>query len=153
MREHMGNVAVTAKVISYSVKVSDQDGMDLYFASDSCNPQKCQNSSDVENKIRNKETVSGFCDMKKCLEDVMDRVKENGTQPTGIYIFTDAIWDPVHKHEVETVIHEAIELLVENNKKPTDLMFQFIQFGRDTEGSGRLQFLDDDCTERHKGVV
>jgi hypothetical protein len=76
----------TARVISYSVEVPDKDGMDLYLASDSCNPQKCQNSSDVEAKIRNKVTVSGWCDMKKCLEDVMAHVKASGTKPAGIYI-------------------------------------------------------------------
>ncbi|KAH7215358.1 hypothetical protein DER44DRAFT_855670 [Fusarium oxysporum] len=152
MREHRRNVAETARVISYSVKVSDKDGMDLYFASDSCNPQKCQNSSDVEAKIRNKVTVSGCCDMKKCLEDVMDQVKANGTKPTGIYIFTDGIWDPEHKPEVKDVIHESIDLLIKKNAKPADLMFQFIQFGRDTEGSKRLKFLDDGCKRTHRGV-
>ncbi|KNB20341.1 serine/threonine protein kinase [Fusarium oxysporum f. sp. lycopersici 4287] len=152
MIEHRRNVKETARVISYSVKVSDKDGMDLYFASDSCNPQKCQNSSDVEAKIRNKVTVSGCCDMKKCLEDVMDQVKANGTKPTGIYIFTDGIWDPEHKPEVKDVIHESIDLLIKKNAKPADLMFQFIQFGRDPEGSKRLKFLDDGCKRTHRGV-
>ncbi|KAF5716911.1 serine threonine kinase [Fusarium mundagurra] len=152
MREHRRNVAETARVISYSVKVSDKDGMDLYFASDSCNPQKCQNSSEVEAKIWSKETVSGRCDMKKCLEDVMDQVKANGMKPTGIYIFTDGIWDPDHKPEVDDVIHESIKLLIEKKAKPADLMFQFIQFGHNLEASKRLKFLDDDCTRTHRGV-
>ncbi|KAG5789539.1 hypothetical protein H9Q69_011400 [Fusarium xylarioides] len=152
MKEHRRNVAETARVISYSVKVSDKDGMDLYFASDSCNPQKCQNSSDVEAKVRSKATVDGRCDMKKCLEDVMDQVKANGTKPTGIYIFTDGIWDPDHKPEVDDVIHESIKLLIEKKAKPADLMFQFIQFGHDPEGSKRLKFLDDDCKRTHRGV-
>ncbi|QGI85876.1 uncharacterized protein FFB20_10578 [Fusarium fujikuroi] len=152
MREHRGNVVQTARVISYSVKVSDKDGMDLYFASDSCNPQKCQNSSDVEAKIRNKAPVIGWCDMKKCLKDVMDRVEANGMKPTGIYIFTDGIWDPAHNPEVDEVIHESIQLLIEKKAKPADLMFQFIQFGRDPQGSKRLKFLDDDCKRMHRGV-
>ncbi|KAG5768528.1 hypothetical protein H9Q72_003994 [Fusarium xylarioides] len=152
MKEHRRNVAETARVISYSVKVSDKDGMDLYFASDSCNPQKCQNSSDVEAKVRSKATVDERCDMKKCLEDVMDQVKANGTKPTGIYIFTDGIWDPDHKPEVDDVIHESIKLLIEKKAKPADLMFQFIQFGHDPEGSKRLKFLDDDCKRTHRGV-
>ncbi|PNP86647.1 hypothetical protein FNYG_00037 [Fusarium nygamai] len=152
MRLHKRNVAETARVISYSVKVSDKDGMDLYFASESCHPQKCENSSEVEAKIRNKSPVSGWCNMKKCLGDVMERVKENGTKPTGIYIFTDGIWDPEHEPEVSDVIHESINLLIEKNAKPADLMFQFIQFGRDDIGSKRLKFLDDRCKRTHRGV-
>lgn len=151
MRQHKRNVAETARVISYSVKVSDRDGMDLYFTSDSCNPQKCQNSSDVEAKIRNKSTVSGWCDMKKSLSDVMDHVKANGTKPTGIYIFTDGIWEPEREPDVDEVIHESIKLLIEKKAKPADLMFQFIQFGHDREGSKRLKFLDDDCKRTHRG--
>jgi hypothetical protein len=126
--------------------------MDLYLASDSCNPQKCQNSSDVEAKIRNKVTVSGWCDMKKCLEDVMAHVKASGTKPAGIYIFTDGIWDPERKPEVEDVIHESIDLLIEKNAKPANLMFQFIQFRRDPEGSKRLKFLDDGCKRTRRGA-
>ncbi|KAF5641654.1 acriflavine sensitivity control ACR-2 [Fusarium sp. NRRL 52700] len=152
MREHKRNVKETAKVISYSVKVCDKDGMDLFFASDSCNPRKCQSSSDVEAKIKNKETVSGRCDMKKSLGDVMDHVKANGMKPTGIYIFTDGIWDPDREPEVKDVIHESVKLLIEKGAKPADLMFQFIQFGRDPEGSKRLKFLDDGCKRMHKGV-
>ncbi|KAI1008357.1 hypothetical protein LB504_001269 [Fusarium proliferatum] len=152
MREHKRNVMETARVISYSVKVSDKDGMDLYFASDSCHPQKCQNSSEVEAKIRNKSTVSGWCDMRKSLSDVMDHVKANGTKATGIYIFTDGIWEPEREPDVKDVIHESIKLLIEKKAKPADLMFQFIQFGYDLEGSKRLKFLDDDCKRTHRGV-
>ncbi|KAF4454846.1 serine/threonine protein kinase [Fusarium austroafricanum] len=152
MREHRRMVTETARVISYSVKVSDKDGMDLYFASDSVHPQKCKSSSDVESKIANKIMASGYCDMRKCLEDVMDRVIKNGMQPTGIYIFTDGVWNPGHDDKVEQVICDAIDLLISTNAKPKRLMFQFIQFGHDTQGTKRLKFLDDGCKRLHRGV-
>ncbi|KAF5713745.1 serine threonine kinase [Fusarium globosum] len=133
MREHKRKAAETARVVSYSVKVSDKDSIDLYFASDSCNPQKCQKSSDVEAKINNKATA-------------------NGMKPTSIYIFTDGIWGPEHNTGVEEVIHESIQLLIEKKAKPADLMFQFIQFGRDPQGSKRLKLLDDDWKSMYRGV-
>ncbi|KAM0233366.1 hypothetical protein ACHAPO_007060 [Fusarium lateritium] len=152
MREYKSGVAMTARVISYAVKVSDKNGMDLYFASDSCKPRKCKNSSDVETKIRNQRTLTGCCDMKKCLEDVMEEVGAQGMQPTSIYIFTDGIWDPEHDPEVDGVIFKAIERLVENGQEPKDLMFQFIRFGQDDEGHERLKYLDDGCKKKHKNV-
>ncbi|PTD13540.1 hypothetical protein FCULG_00004522 [Fusarium culmorum] len=145
MRDHKDDVAMTARVISYTVKVSDKNGMDLYFASDSCNPRNIQHITDIEHRITNMRIVTACCDMKKCLEDVVKEVKAQGMNPTTIYIFTDGVWDPDHDPEVDQVIYDAINHLIENGKKPQDLMFQFIQFGSDDEGYKRLKHLDDGC--------
>ncbi|CAG1976420.1 unnamed protein product [Fusarium graminearum] len=152
MEPYKTDVAMTARVISYTVKVSDQNGMDLYFTSDSVKHQSSGNSSYFEDSIKNKWTVKGSCDMKKCLEDVMEGVVRSGMKPTSIYIFTDGVWDLDHDPEVDKVIHGSIERLVNNGKEPKDLMFQFIQFGDNDIGYSRLKYLDDGCKMMVNGM-
>ncbi|CAG7560637.1 unnamed protein product [Fusarium equiseti] len=154
LRKHSSSIAIAARVISYTVKVTDKNGMDLYFASDSVNPQDCRNSSTVEQKINKKRPVDGFCDMAKCLDDVLKDVRNNGMQPTSIYIFTDGIWGANDNwNGVKEVIHDAITSLVEARRKPRNLMFQFVQFGRDPAALELLKSFDDNCKRVENGVV
>lgn len=154
LRQHRYSIAITARVISYTVKTTDKNGMDLYFASDSVNPQSCHNSSAVEKSINKKRPVYGLCDMAKCLDDVLKDVRSSGMKPTSIYIFTDGRCSLDDKDDgVKKVIYEAITNLVEARRKPRDLMFQFVQFGRDPDAFKLLKSFDDDCKRVENGVV
>ena len=153
LRKHRYCIAITARVISYTVKITDKNGMDLYFTSDSVNPQDCRNSSAVEKKINKKRPVDGSCDMAKCLDDVLKDVRRNGMQPTSIYIFTDGICSLTNSGDgVKEVIYEAITSLIGARRKPRDLMFQFVQFGRDMEAFELLKSFDDNCKRVENGV-
>lgn len=153
LRQHRYSIAITARVISYTVKITDKNGMDLYFASDSVKPQSCRNSSAVERNINKKQPVYGFCDMAKCLDDVLKDVRGNGMKPTSIYIFTDGICSLADNGDgVKEVIYDAITSLVEARRKPRDLMFQFVQFGRDPEAYELLKSFDDDCKRVENNV-
>ncbi|KAJ3526325.1 hypothetical protein NM208_g11246 [Fusarium decemcellulare] len=150
METHMPQVAKTARVISYVAKVADDNGMDVYFASDPTRSKKCSCSTAVESAIKVEKTVKGECNMFKCLNDILETVWENGLKPTSIYIYTDGVWESDDDHRVDFLIKQSIQRLVEAKKQPSTLMFQFIQFGQDEKGSKRLQQLDDNYTERHE---
>ena len=153
LRDHRYSIAMTARVISYTVKITDKNGMDLYFASDSVNPQGCHNSSAVEKKINKKRSVEGSCDMAKCLDDVLKDVRKNGMKPTSIYILTDGRCSLTDNGKgVKEVIYDAIMSLVEAKRIPRDLMFQFVQFGRDPEAYELLKSFDDDCKKVENNI-
>ncbi|KAM0494684.1 hypothetical protein ACHAP8_008554 [Fusarium lateritium] len=150
MKEHKQNVVRTARVVSYVAKVADNDGMELYAASEAARtPLKCKKSSQIETAIANMKTVSGTCDMQRCLNLILERVLVgNKVKPTSIYVYTDGIWEP-GADQVKFTIQRAIDYLIRCRQPSSTLMFQFIQFGDNPQGRSRLQFLDDKCTRKH----
>lgn len=146
MRQYMKKVEETARVISYVAKAVDKDGMELYAASEIAKkPQKCKNSSQIEKAITKMPTVDGTCNMRGCLDTILDRVLVGRkVKPTSIYIYTDGVWEP-GADQVKFSIKRAIDYLIKCGQPSSTLMFQFVQFGSDTEGTGRLKFLDNKC--------
>ncbi|KAI8654030.1 Protein kinase domain-containing protein [Fusarium sp. Ph1] len=145
MRYYSGQVAKTARVISYVTKVADTDGMDLYFASDPTKPHNYTTSTAVELAVKKMKFVDGKCNMKNCLLNITRAVfkdGKNGIKPTSIYVYTDAVWEDAS--EVAGVIKMSISRLVEAKEDPSTLMFQFIQFGSDRNGTICLRKLDND---------
>ncbi|KAM0313994.1 hypothetical protein ACHAPQ_011928 [Fusarium lateritium] len=148
MKMHRRSVMRTARVISYVAKVADDNGMELYAASEATKkPRVCITSSQIEKAIGKMKTVDGTCNMRKSLDLILDRILVGAkVKPTSIYVYTDGIWEP-GADEVRHAIRRAIEYLIECNQPSTTLMFQFIQFGDDAKGSARLGYLDDKCTK------
>jgi hypothetical protein len=150
MKKHRQSVMRTARVISYVAKVADNNGMELYAASEATKkPRVCLTSSQIEKAISKMKTVNGTCNMRKSLDLILDRILV-GTKvkPTSIYVYTDGIWEP-GADEVRRAIRRAIDYLIKCNQPSSTLMFQFIQFGDDAEGSARMEYLDDECTRQH----
>ncbi|KAJ4317349.1 hypothetical protein N0V84_007406 [Fusarium piperis] len=150
MQPYIKEVAKTARVVSYVTKVADTDGMDLFFASDSTKSQKHTTSTTVESAIKGMKLVKGKCNMKNCLHNITKAVFKDGIKPTSIYVYTDAVWEDAD--EVANVIKKSIARLVEAKEDPSTLMFQFIQFGNDKDGTICLQKLDNECKEKHGTV-
>ncbi|KAF4981161.1 hypothetical protein FZEAL_2995 [Fusarium zealandicum] len=152
MSPHMDNVAKTARVIGYVAKTADNDGMDLYFASDTTKSRTCKSSTAVEAAIRKAKAVEGSCNMQRCLVDILEPVwkKLERGMSASIYVYTDGVWEP-GEDQVKSVIKEAIRRLSKAHKPAITLMFQFIQFGEDAKGTERLEYLDDMCKEEHSG--
>ncbi|KAM6509941.1 hypothetical protein FALCPG4_017577 [Fusarium falciforme] len=153
MRQYQDLVAKTARVISYVTKVADDNGMDLFFASDPTKSQKHTTSKTVEQAIKRMKIVKGKCHMKNCLLNIMKAVfkgDQNTIKPTSIYVYTDAVWEDAN--EVASVIKTAIGRLAEVKEDNSTLMFQFIQFGNDEQGTEYLRKLDDECKETHGTV-
>ncbi|KAJ4171344.1 hypothetical protein NW754_013113 [Fusarium falciforme] len=91
--------------------------------------------------------------MKICLLNIIEKVLKsgkNGIKPTSIYVYTDGVWEGVN--DVKSVIQKSIGRLAEGKEDPSRIMFQFIQYGNDDQGTARLRELDDKCKEHHHGV-
>ncbi|KLP16177.1 uncharacterized protein LW94_10633 [Fusarium fujikuroi] len=152
MKEHKLKAIRTARVISYIAKNADDDGMEVFAASETTKkPGTCTSSTKVEKAIKKMKTVEGRCNMYKCLDDILFRVLVPGQfRPTSIYIFTDGVWDP-GDHKVELLIGRAMDFLDRHGHESSALMFQFIRFGSDPIGTKRLDYLGNQCkrgTER-----
>ncbi|KAJ4244270.1 hypothetical protein NW757_010629 [Fusarium falciforme] len=153
MKPHMRQVAKTARVISYYIKVANRNRMALFFASDPTRSWKCSTSTQVESAIQRMKSVDGRCSMKICLLNIIEKVLKsgkNGIKPTSIYVYTDGVWEGVN--DVKSVIQKSIGRLAEGKEDPSRIMFQFIQYGNDDQGTARLRELDDKCKEHHHGV-
>jgi hypothetical protein len=150
MKNHRQGVMRTARVISYVAKVTDNNGMELYAASEATKkPRVCKTSAQIEKAIGKMKVVNGTCNMWKSLDLILDRILVGRkVKPTSIYVYTDGIWEP-GADEVRRAIRRAIDYLIECNQSSSTLMFQFIQFGDDAVGSARLEYLDDQCTRQH----
>lgn len=146
MQGHKFQAMKTARVISYVAKEADDDGMEVYAASrTSYSPVKCNNSTEVEAAISRFETLQGTCNLRKCLNNVLDRVlRKESFKPTSIYILTDGIWEP-GEDKVKFEISRAIDFLIDHRLPSSAIMFQFVQFGDDPEGQARMRKLDNDC--------
>ncbi|KAF6530420.1 hypothetical protein HZS61_001732 [Fusarium oxysporum f. sp. conglutinans] len=145
MQTHKRKAMKTARVISYVAKEADDDGMEVYAASKTAKgPIKCKNSTEVEAAIGKFKTVKGKCKLRKCLDDILNRVlKKDGFKPTSIYILTDGVWEP-GDDQVKFAIIRAINFLIEHRLPSSALMFQFVQFGNDQKGEARMRRLDDE---------
>ncbi|EWG35899.1 serine/threonine protein kinase [Fusarium verticillioides 7600] len=146
MEQYKSDVIKTARVISYVAKAVDEDGMELYAASEVAKkPRICKTSSQIEKAIAKMPTVDGTCNMRGCLDTILDRVLVGRkVKPTSIYIYTDGVWEP-GADPVKFSIKRAIDYLIKCGQPSSTLMFQFVQFGSDTEGTGRLKYLDNKC--------
>ncbi|KAF5964031.1 serine/threonine protein kinase [Fusarium bulbicola] len=146
MGQYRTKVKKTARVISYVAKAVDEDGMELYAASEIAKkPRICKTSWQIEKAITRMPTVDGTCNMRRCLDTILDRVLVGRkVKPTSIYVYTDGVWEP-GVDQVKFSIKRAIDYLIKCGQPSSTLMFQFVQFGNDTEGTVRLKFLDNKC--------
>ncbi|CCT63239.1 uncharacterized protein FFUJ_00135 [Fusarium fujikuroi IMI 58289] len=149
MEEHKPKAMRTARVISYVAKIADDNGMEVFAASETTKkPQVCTNSTKVEKAIKKMKTVQGKCNMHKCLNDILSQVLMPGQfRPTSIYIYTDGVWEP-GEDRVKLLISKAIDFLHRHGHKSPALMFQFIRFGNDPTGIERLDYLDNQCKQQ-----
>ncbi|KAF4439105.1 serine/threonine protein kinase [Fusarium austroafricanum] len=154
MKGHKFKVVKTSRVVSYVAKMADDDGMDLYAASEMAKkPRNCKTSSQIEKGAKGMKTVDGTCNMRRCLDSILDRILLGGkVKPTSIYVYTDGKWEP-GEDQVKLVIKRAIDYLIKWGQPPSTIMFQFIQFGRLQVGTDRLQYLDDKCKVKHGDEV
>ncbi|KAF5549962.1 serine threonine kinase [Fusarium napiforme] len=149
MEQHKPKAMRTARVISYVAKIADDNGMEVFAASETTKkPATCTSSGKVEKAIKKMKTVKGKCNMQKCLYDILNRVLVPGQfRPTSIYIYTDGVWEPGEdgtKHSIS----RAIRFLDRHGYNSSALMFQFIRFGNDPIGTERLDYLDNQCKQQ-----
>ncbi|KAJ8131241.1 hypothetical protein O1611_g2385 [Lasiodiplodia mahajangana] len=170
MIPHWHDVMRTADALIYVLKGVDPDGFEVHMTNpqktfkrksyrelfgDRGQFEQCQPRPD-----------SGSCHMETVLSNILERVMEKtlGSSTSmlnclsspkirgvNVYIFTDGVWgsrqppDILSKEAggVENVIRTAVQRLQAANKWRTFFSIQFIGFGDNPIGRGRMQFLDD----------
>lgn len=152
MAHHKNKVEQCARVLAYAGKISDPDGMDVYFTSEMHNRKTYKRSSQVEAAIRKHEfRPYRTTNMAKCLGELLDGRRSRLRRPrrASIYVLTDAVWEDCEPGVDRCIVREARTLKKEGSL-PSDLMIQFIRFGDqgDSRLAERLRYLDDDLVDR-----
>lgn len=150
MKEHKLKVTFAARVLSYYVKKSDPNKIELSFASDLIS-HKFAKSRLIEDAVTNHDFVEGTCNMSRCLDDFLQPIYDTFLrkyQPkrVSIYILTDGVWQP-NDSGVDKVIVRTVEKLRQAKLSPHWVMFQFVRFGDNPTGKNRLKYLDDDIVK------
>ncbi|KAF5632774.1 serine threonine kinase [Fusarium sp. NRRL 52700] len=90
-----------------------------------------------------------LCNMKHSFNQIFaDANMVDPKRPTSVIILTDGIWEQGGSFEekgVEACITKIIRRMEEKGIGDTAFAFQFVSFGHDPVGLGRLKYLDDDA--------
>lgn len=167
MRHHWADVVALFRVLAWTVKKSDNDGLDLYYSMSS-QKRHSKKTRLLIDDIRRR-TPQGKSDISaplgrilyKYQQDLQDAAtkrsafdplhvfRSNPWKPMTIYAFTDAVWQPGCDgsgpiiHMIETLNR----LNVPNDQKQIGV--QFICFGNNPECIAKLRYLDDGLKDRY----
>jgi hypothetical protein len=165
MARHWPEVIRVFAALSYIVKASDHDGIELHFT---IAPQvyRDKNTTQLLQSLESKK-LEGFTDINFRLNEILDRYRAklpgNGTlksslrnktrpwklvPPLSVYILTNGIWES--KTNVEAPIVNLMRDLIDLRLPASQIGIQFISFGNDPKGIQRLQFLDSELKQGRK---
>ncbi|KAI9709972.1 MAG: hypothetical protein M1820_003050 [Bogoriella megaspora] len=71
-------------------------------------------------------------------------------RPLNITVYTDGRWQ--EESDAATPIRNILETLIHNRRNLTEVGVQFVQFGKDPQGSERLRFLDQELRREVNGT-
>lgn len=153
MKQHWGNVHKVFETLSYMVKEVDPNGFDLWFTGPG-KPLKNQKHTTESLRTVEYRTKQGTTDindkLQKIFDDYVEALKKpksvvrakfsKAVKPLSLYVLTDGVWeqDCNPAHLVETFVKQLEDL----GKVKGNLGVQFISFGEDPIGLGRMEFLD-----------
>ena len=147
MRAHWSEACRILHALAYMVKRMDDDGLDLYFASDRTKIHE-KKSEKLANAARQKEpgptVISNLFD---CLALLLEKYRQNmsAKKRLSIYIFTTGNWSKsgTPAGRIEEIIRDLVRHLRRMNYSDRRVAIQLIQFGNDPEATKRLEYLDD----------
>lgn len=158
MQSYREEVVPYFKYVSYLVKEADNNGIDVMLTSDMKLRHNTRTSELVSQVIDHfPDGGSGTCNMELCLDkirqDIMQGIRNKQSfwprrprVPASIYILTNGVWadDGQRALNAEVPIKSLVKELREEKFGRTHVVFQFIRFGNDAVGRGRLEYLDDE---------
>ncbi|EEU48073.1 uncharacterized protein NECHADRAFT_75267 [Fusarium vanettenii 77-13-4] len=169
MRQHWADVSKTVRAIEWLLSDCQESSMDLFFTSEPLMGYQRKQDGFFTDIVRSQQPW-GICAMKDSLETVFDRVitdrlrpgvqtHASNQRPMTIYILTNGVWETSGKKKgtplagVTSAIKRIANELENQGKNRKSLAIQFIRFGNDESGGGRLKDLDDWCHNRqpHEG--
>jgi hypothetical protein len=141
MSPHWNDVTELFEVLSYMVKRTDPDGIELLFTG-TTEIYKERHTSKLIKKVQCMPR-EGKADMKTTLSRVLykDSLRWSRT-PTSVYVFTDGIWES--ETDCRKPIKDVVTKLEQHSKPTYHLGLQFISFGTDAVGLSRLRSLDEE---------
>ena len=157
MKPYRDDVAKLVSLLTYMVKSSDSDGLDLYFTQ-STGKINSKKSTNLHSRVR-QEGFSGISDMRGRLIQIIGEHRNKlgktsapsrkwfkRAEPQGMsgrlsfYVLTDGNWQP--EQDVGSVIQDLARELREKKLMKEHLGIQFIRFGNNAAGSEHLKHLD-----------
>ncbi|CAH0055526.1 unnamed protein product [Clonostachys solani] len=165
MQKYREEVLRWVSELGYLVKELDPDGGEIRCTSDNTKIAKFKRAKDARNFVseRFSDGKGGPCNMENALFGVVDSIRGPAstvssrlsfmTRSTSvpkkitILVFTDGVWNSSSEHGLlgaDGPIKSLIEHMKDSKIGRPNISIQFLRFGSDPVGIGRLKFLDDD---------
>lgn len=158
MQAHWEELVSAVRVLGYMVKKLDKNGMKIHLTI-SPNSSNCPNSTDLADACYANPPRQGKSDISIRLGSILreyqqklDNVRPSTSRyrklfsssdtvkPLNIYILTDGICEP--RSDPRESIRNLATKLDESKFPPDQVGLQFIQFGNESVGTKRLEYLD-----------
>ncbi|KAL3425129.1 hypothetical protein PVAG01_04410 [Phlyctema vagabunda] len=152
MEPHWPNLVRVFEALSYIVKQSDENGLDLFFSNSNNCEKDCKKTRKLLPIVRaQKQTQKKITtDINFRLSQILEKHK-NGLdrkvwyrsklKPLSLYILTDGVWET--NCTAIDPIRNAVLKLHDLRIPSSQIGIQFISFGSDEVGLNRLAYLDD----------
>lgn len=154
MQPYWSDVKKCLELLGYIVKETDKDGFEVYFTMNwtRSKPKKVKNATKLVAEAEGRRLI-GQSDMRDALGRILDEYKGrlDKPKPSGLfgqkvkrlilYILTDGVWQD--QCDIEPMILEMVRTTGNLGLHNAQIGIQFIQFGKDEEGSARLKHFDD----------
>lgn len=158
MSKYWHAVISVISTLSYLLKDSDDDGMDLYFAISSTKYNSKKSEKLVQKLLEKEKELVGTSNVGLrlstilheyqlsldpsvlSLRSLLSKAKGKTKKPLSVYILTDAVWQP-HCNVAEP-IRSLVETLRRWGYSRHQAGIQFIRFGHDSDGIEKLDHLD-----------
>lgn len=154
MAKHWPKVCEIVEALSYIVKGTDNNGIDLYFMVSEVIRKDIKKTTSLVKIVQNVkveiERTQPTSDINVRLSRILDDYKTSldnrhwwnrKPKPLSLYVLTDGIWE--EEVNPEEPIRNAAEKLEQLKKDSQQIGIQFISFGSDVDGLRKLRELDD----------
>ena len=143
--------------LTYLLKESDPDGIELYFTM-SDDSYRSRRSSKLVEALKNNTPPQGKSNirtpLKRILKNYQTKLREDRqapwnrwlsiaqgpVRPQNLYIFTDGVWQP--RCDIKDIVEDFVRFLKEQGLPREQFGIQFISFGNNVKGLDRLARLD-----------
>jgi hypothetical protein len=152
MAKYWDNVVNVFEALSYIVKGTDNDGLDLFFTISGRSSTRVKETSklipQVKGQKRHSQEAKNDIDFRltEILQPRTERLNKGGffgirkPKPLSLYILTDGMWD--FEDAAQEPIINAVQKLSDARKGRKEIGIQFISFGNNTDALRRLEHLD-----------
>jgi hypothetical protein len=152
MAEQWDSVANVFEALSYIVKDTDKDGLDLFFTISGRSLTRVKETSRliplVKAQKRHSQDAKSDIDFRltEMLQSRTEKLNKLGgifsrkPKPLSLYILTDGMWE--YENAAQEPIRNAVQKLSDARRGRKQIGIQFIRFGSNPDALRRLEHLD-----------